>query len=545
MSTDELGPLPEADKYSINQRKSLVALNNLLPKDQFIFRDERADDYGIDGSLELIVGDRVTNLRSNVQLKSIDSENEKLDGSISVSVDTSNLNYVLNGASPLYILYVVPTKQLRFAWASDERIRIEVKKPHWQGQGSVTLRFADVLDPTALTAIFDRVKREGMGLRAIKDRMASAGLGETITVEIREESFKAVSPEETFDFITANGIDSVAMGFSPQVIEKIGLLQGDSFKHPKIQLIRAYAHFSISKHYDCLGAIAEATRRESELSPSEINLLRIVQAASRFYIGKLDQPQFEERLLELEEDGSLMQLQNRLESLKLETVSERNDQRKAELMAQMESTANEIKSHAECTTANALLADISLLYVSGMKASKDFADALGNIQILHACKMPVSDAEVQTARQALTDWTTGAIAILKRASELQHPMLIGDAASTFITVELSVLSTDYLNSIQSGDNFAIAEDHFRSLVAHAEDAIEVYSMSDNVEGELRCKMLLANLYELNGNGDKAQEIATLVNPTAEAFEFHKIASQSAAYIQGASFLQQTAKAIGE
>jgi hypothetical protein len=478
-------------------------------------------------------------LRSNVQLKSIDNANEKLDGSISVSVDTSNLNYVLNGASPLYILYVVPTKQLRFAWASDERIRIEAEKPNWQVQGSVTLRFADVLDPTALTAIFARVKREGMGLREFKDRMASAALGETITVEIREESFKAVSTEETFDFITANGINSVAMGFSQQVIEKIGLLQEDKSKHPKIQLIRAYAHFSISKHYDCLGAIAEATRRANELAPSELNLLHIIQAASRFYIGKLDQQQFQEKLAELEEDGSLMQLQNRLESLKLEAVSEGNDQRKAELTEQIESTAAEIKSHEESTTANALLADISLHYVSGMKASKDFADAIGSVQILKAHQMPVSDTEMQAARQALTDWTTSAIAISKRASELQHPMLIGDSASTLLTVELSVLSTAFLNSIQTGGTFAIAADQFEWLKTSAENAIEIYAMSDNVEGELRCKMLLANLYELNGDGDKAQEIATQVNPTAEAFEFPKIASQSAAYIQGASFLQQT------
>ena len=57
-----LGHYPkQTTLQSINQRASLDALNHLLPPDQFIFRDERVDDYGIDGSLELVVGARVTN----------------------------------------------------------------------------------------------------------------------------------------------------------------------------------------------------------------------------------------------------------------------------------------------------------------------------------------------------------------------------------------------------------------------------------------------------------------------------------------------------
>ncbi len=57
------------------------------------------------------------------------------------------------------------------------RIKIEAANPEWRDQGTVTLRLSDVLDQAALTTIFERVMREGVGLRNIKDKMANTTLG--------------------------------------------------------------------------------------------------------------------------------------------------------------------------------------------------------------------------------------------------------------------------------------------------------------------------------------------------------------------------------
>lgn len=63
------GPLPIVDAGSILQRQSIKALQNLLPEHEYLFRDERIDDYGVDGSLELLDQGRATNIRAQVQLK--------------------------------------------------------------------------------------------------------------------------------------------------------------------------------------------------------------------------------------------------------------------------------------------------------------------------------------------------------------------------------------------------------------------------------------------------------------------------------------------
>src|SRR5215510_7131021 len=100
-----LGRLPKTDRNAELQQLSITALRAAFPADKFRFRDERFDDAGVDGSLELIIDRNSTNLRSQVQLKSTGTFDPNHDGSVSVQVAVSNLNYLLNHHSSIYILY--------------------------------------------------------------------------------------------------------------------------------------------------------------------------------------------------------------------------------------------------------------------------------------------------------------------------------------------------------------------------------------------------------------------------------------------------------
>ena len=51
-NSEDLGPLPKADRNAELQRRSIAVFQVSLPPDKFLFRDERADDAGVDGSLE-------------------------------------------------------------------------------------------------------------------------------------------------------------------------------------------------------------------------------------------------------------------------------------------------------------------------------------------------------------------------------------------------------------------------------------------------------------------------------------------------------------
>jgi len=120
-----LGQLPQVDRNADLQTLSLRALQAVLPVVKFIFRDQRVDDFGVDGLLELRIGGRATNFNAQVQLKGTDSEVFNEDGTLSLQVRVSNLNYLLNGQSPLYIVHIAPRSELRFVWAYEEWTRLE------------------------------------------------------------------------------------------------------------------------------------------------------------------------------------------------------------------------------------------------------------------------------------------------------------------------------------------------------------------------------------------------------------------------------------
>ena len=110
---DDLGPLPESDDNSILQAESFLALGNALPLDRFVLREEPPPDAGVDKCIELRIGGRYTGMRAHVQVKGRAEKKVNSDGSVSFSADVSYINYLLNGFSPLYVLYIAETKELR------------------------------------------------------------------------------------------------------------------------------------------------------------------------------------------------------------------------------------------------------------------------------------------------------------------------------------------------------------------------------------------------------------------------------------------------
>ena len=126
-----LGPLPRVDRPDILQRDSFAELTKAVPNDRFILRDERQADKGVDFSIELLIDSYATNVRALGQLKSEDNPSINSDGSVSYSVETKNLNYLLNGDSPIYVLWLASLSELRFAWARDEARRLHTDNPDW------------------------------------------------------------------------------------------------------------------------------------------------------------------------------------------------------------------------------------------------------------------------------------------------------------------------------------------------------------------------------------------------------------------------------
>ena len=137
----DLGPLPESDDNSVLQAESFKALENALPADRFVLHPEPPPDAGVDWCVELRIGGRYTGMKAHIQVKATGDPKYNTDGSVSYSADVSNINYLLSGSSPLYVVYLAEERELRYAWVRDEVKRIQKENPDWKGQKTVTLRF--------------------------------------------------------------------------------------------------------------------------------------------------------------------------------------------------------------------------------------------------------------------------------------------------------------------------------------------------------------------------------------------------------------------
>jgi hypothetical protein len=198
----------------------------MLPSAEFVFRDEGgADDYGVDGTLEILTTEGATNMRAHVQLKGRSGTELNADGSCSVSIETSNLNYLLNGTCPIYVLFRPENKELRFAFARPEWKRISAANPDWRQNGSITVRFVRMLDAAGLQAICDTVVREHLLMREVTERVAriAGSLSSAITIDANAQT--VTDSEEIVALLNEQGYALVTDGAAELVSSKSWHLQ--------------------------------------------------------------------------------------------------------------------------------------------------------------------------------------------------------------------------------------------------------------------------------------------------------------------------------
>ena len=111
--------------------------------DFIIQSDDR--DYGTDFVIEAIDAGQPTNVRVHVQIKGTNC-NAREDGSISVSVARSNVNYLLMQPGSVFVCYHVPTERLLVRRADDIAREYEHRGKDWHGQQTVTVRFEEAFD---------------------------------------------------------------------------------------------------------------------------------------------------------------------------------------------------------------------------------------------------------------------------------------------------------------------------------------------------------------------------------------------------------------
>lgn len=141
-----LDDYPQRKKPAYTADAAEAAFRNAIQEyDLFVVQQEDRRDYGTDLQIEVRDGESMTNIRAHVQLKGTESA-LRPDGSVSVRIARTNLNYLLSQPYSLYVCHHLPSARLFVRSAEDVFREYEHAGRCWTSQQTVTIRFAQTFD---------------------------------------------------------------------------------------------------------------------------------------------------------------------------------------------------------------------------------------------------------------------------------------------------------------------------------------------------------------------------------------------------------------
>ncbi len=540
--SENLGPLPKMDRNAELQRRSIAVFQESLAPDKFVFRDERADDAGVDGSLEVLVDGQYTNLRSQVQLKSTDSGDRNIDGSVSVPVRVANLNYLLNGHSPIYVLYVAPRNELRFVWARDERRRLDQANAEWPQQETITLRFDEIVTSETLELIHQRIRQEAQFQRKVNDILDAASSTEPVVVRIDAETLAVTDPQEAKRILISSGTAIVSAGYAREVKNLIKLLNEKDAQSPRILLVQAHADFNLQRYESALALVGEASLNLNDLSEEDRLFLQAIRDGSEFQTGRISITEFAQRLDKISQsEAGRFAISNRLDRLRYALLAEPNRDRRSPLLSELQGVVKEI-DESDLSPSFKIHARICLVEAEGhqfvMDSLREIADSRIKLQLGR-----FTDFQAMFAGHGvkLAKWDEQSVAVLKDAIEMGGPYLIANAMLTRGNVCHGVLTNQKMLSVMFGQPVMFSDEFIQNNIENANHAIEIFKQAGNLEGELRANMLLADLYDLIGRNADAQRIAADVLPKAKALNYAALLGRAQDHLSGRSLQSKLAE----
>jgi tetratricopeptide (TPR) repeat protein len=132
----------------------------------FVVQGADRNDYGTDTQIEVVDGGAATNVRVHVQLKGTEKALNS-DGSLSIAVSRTNLNYLLMQDHSFYVAYHAPSTSLRICTADQVFREYEHRGTAWTEQDSITVTFTEELTVGRLRQIAQLART---GTKTSRDR---------------------------------------------------------------------------------------------------------------------------------------------------------------------------------------------------------------------------------------------------------------------------------------------------------------------------------------------------------------------------------------
>jgi hypothetical protein len=295
--------LPESSAKEELEELSRDKLKPLFPKELFQVRDEIYRDKGLDLTIELKYKNSYTHFKFLVQLKATESKEKNKDGSYSWQIDTSNIQYLLNGGLPAYyICYVKQTDTFYYKQLNDFVNEINSKSNNWNKQDSHTLRINSILDTISIKKIYDDVRKRCEKYRELTEKL-NIGIFENKKVSITSD-YNITDESSIVKLIEDIGTDIINRGRSHDII-LLSKKVSDDITSPVFNLNVGVANYNTSNLFGALAYLNKAQKQKDKLSIGQVNCLNYFYAVVEYSIGLINEEEYLSILQDLESFGVL------------------------------------------------------------------------------------------------------------------------------------------------------------------------------------------------------------------------------------------------
>jgi hypothetical protein len=537
---DNRNPLPKADSNSQLQRKSIVGFQKILPVAQFVFRDERADDSGVDGSLEILIDGFSTNMRAQVQLKSSHHKKARLDGIVtSPSIDISNFNYLLNGTLGLYVFYVEDVDKLFYEWATDENRRLSMIDSDWRSQGGISIPLKE-LNEAAIQEIYARIKREAEFRREILEALAHAPTNDNISVSINPSTLESENSVEIEKILNSAGMTLVAAGYSNSVLEKLNLISPQASTQSRFKLISAYANYSTGRYQLALGLAAEAII-SNRLEEKDQRFAERIHLVCQENLGMITRDQYFQEL-EAEATGDeILRMEVELQRLTNKFCFQID--RDEEILNEIQELKSKIVASKKSSDSSKLAARLKYLEATGVDAVREIflvikASAIKKRRVLILLINQM--AEWRIAFNKFEKWNKETEILIQDAIRIGHPIFVADVIVTKVLINLMEVIANI--AFTESEELALEQSDVQNdvllILVWCEKAQGIYKQANILNGEVRIQLIMAQAFEVMGQLDSAKKLAQGVLGKAKLLGYKQHIKTANEVISGSSLFSK-------
>lgn len=481
--------MEELETLSTNKFKPLFEPS----KFEFCSKDER--DKGIDLTFEIKRNQQHLGFRFVVQLKSTKSiKSNKKDGSFSIPIKASNINFLLSSSHPaFYVLYVVNTDTFYYANAIEFVKILNNKDSNWDKKsGKHSLRFNKLLLPDGVEEMYKTALKNGLLQINLKHSatVISTSLNKNDRIII-DSNMKIAGDYQIRQMIEALGFELINEGKWREILSVHKNASGNIATSALYNLILGIANYYGGSRWDAISFLKNASKLKAELNEEMQMQLQYFDTVVKYSMGIIDEIEYNNNILQLEKSETVG-LYIKLEKASSNYIkSMKNDV--GENYEQYIKDIEEIISHPKANDGIKLTAKCELILFQGFKNNADYVSGIAKHNVLEEIIGVDIQKRIESAKKFIKineAWYRNVKEVLKEAIECKnlfayHTAVTNEAKVTYqfnvhtTTVFVVKESVEYPKPVKHDnkpmlvdilDRVKLSVDYFRQI-GHIENTI--------------------------------------------------------------------------